>query len=150
MLNGKELQVGKTYTRRNGSTTKIVGCDGNTNTYPFYDNDGQGYTRNGSFYYSEDTSDLDLMQEVQEQDMVNSPKHYQLFPDSNIEVRDVLKVLADRLGTNGYSGSFIGDYVQLMQYLMRFDMKNGKEDLEKAKFFLDKMVEYKLVNKEVK
>jgi hypothetical protein len=35
---------------------------------------------------------------------------------------------------------FESDYVQLMQYLMRFMDKNGKEDLEKARWYLDKMI----------
>lgn len=74
--------------------------------------------------------------------MVNQPKHYQLkINDSTIEVRDVCKVLANRLGDKGYSGMFIADYVQLMQYLMRFDCKNEKEDLEKSLYYLNKMIE---------
>ena len=38
-------------------------------------------------------------------------------------------------------GLFQSDYVQLMQYLMRFMDKNGKEDLEKARWYLDKMIQ---------
>jgi hypothetical protein len=75
-------------------------------------------------------------------DMVNQPKHYMLsIKDYNIEVRDVCKSLANRLGDKRYSGMFISDYVQLMQYLMRFDCKNGKEDLEKSMYYLNKLIE---------
>ncbi len=80
-------------------------------------------------------------------DIVRKPKHYMLFEDKGIEVRDVLEVLADKLaetmGGKGpnYSPLFISDYVQLMQYLMRFMDKNGKEDLEKARWYLDKMIQ---------
>ncbi|HNU61927.1 MAG TPA: DUF3310 domain-containing protein [Methanofastidiosum sp.] len=74
--------------------------------------------------------------------MVNQPKHYQMQIKGNrIEVRDVCEVLANRLGAKGYSGMFIADYVQLMQYLMRFDCKNGKEDLEKSMYYLNKLIE---------
>jgi hypothetical protein len=145
MLNGKELEVGKTYSMRNGGTTKIIGRNVDITNYPFYDNDQQSYTQNGNFYCNGDISDFDLMQELQdtlkEQDMVNSPKHCQLFPELNIEVKHVVAVLANRLGNNGYNGAFIGEFVQMLQYVMRFDEKNGKEDLEKAKEFLGGMIE---------
>jgi hypothetical protein len=74
--------------------------------------------------------------------MINQPKHYQVqIKGSTIEVRDICEVLANRLSTKGYSGMFIADYVQLMQYLMRFDCKNGKEDLEKSMYYLKKLLE---------
>ena len=44
------------------------------------------------------------------------------------------------LTSMGHSYMFAADYVQLMQYLMRFMDKNGKEDLEKARWYLDKMI----------
>jgi hypothetical protein len=80
-------------------------------------------------------------------DMVNKPLHYMLFPEKGIEVRDVCKKLADKL----HNGSmvpylekhtlFVSDYVQMMQYLMRFMDKNGVEDLKKAEFYLKKLIE---------
>lgn len=82
-------------------------------------------------------------------DVVNKPKHYMLFEDKGIEVRDVLAKLVSkiRLGEcttvpcNWDDGLFVSDYVQLMQYLMRFMDKNGLEDLKKARFYLDKLIE---------
>ena len=77
-------------------------------------------------------------------DVVSKPKHYMLFEDKNIEVRDVIEKLAWKLYQAGHCAEtplFISDYVQLMQYLMRFMDKNGKEDLEKARWYLDKMIE---------
>jgi hypothetical protein len=59
--------------------------------------------------------------------------------EQGIEVRDVIKQLVDKCGVN--SGLFISDYVQLMQYLMRYMDKNGVEDLKKARWYLDKMIE---------
>ena len=79
-----------------------------------------------------------------EYDMVSKPKHYMLFEDEGIEVRDVISKLLDKLATNEkgrfYSYQFAADYVQLMQYLMRFMDKNGKEDLEKALWYLNQCI----------
>ena len=85
-------------------------------------------------------------------DVVSKPKHYMLFDEmevkerafegQGIEVRDVIKKLVDKFALNsmGHSYMFASDYVQMMQYLMRFMDKNGKEDLKKARWYLDKMI----------
>ena len=79
-----------------------------------------------------------------EYDVVSKPKHYMLFEEQGIEVRDVINKLLDKLAENPkgefYSYQFAADYVQLMQYLMRFMDKNGVEDLKKASWYLDKMI----------
>ena len=81
-----------------------------------------------------------------EYDVVSKPKHYMLFEEEGIEVRDVIAKLLYKI----YSSQqhvpieiplFESDYVQLMQYLMRFMDKNGVEDLKKARWYLDKMIE---------
>jgi len=85
-------------------------------------------------------------------DVISKPKHYMLFEEECIEVRDVIERLVDKclksyeddkrlVPSWDLSPLFISDYVQLMQYLMRFMDKNGKEDLEKARWYLDKMIE---------
>lgn len=81
-------------------------------------------------------------------DVVNKPKHYMLFPEKDIEVRDVLAVLADKIKMSDnrvplweIAPLFEADYVQLMQYLMRFMDKNGVEDLKKARWYLDKLIQ---------
>jgi hypothetical protein len=79
-------------------------------------------------------------------DVVSKPKHYMLFEDQGIEVRDVISKLVDKMiRAENYvpleSPLFESDYVQLMQYLMRFMDKNGVEDLKKARWYLDKMIE---------
>jgi heterodisulfide reductase subunit B len=75
--------------------------------------------------------------------VISKPKHYMLFEEQGIEVRDVIEKLTGKLELTsmGHSYMFAADYVQLMQYLMRFMDKNGKEDLEKARWYLDKMIE---------
>jgi hypothetical protein len=87
--------------------------------------------------------------------VVSKPKHYMLFDEmevkergfegQGIEVRDVINKLVQKMdeggtGGLGYEPMMFADYVQLMQYLMRFMDKNGKEDLEKARWYLDKMI----------
>jgi hypothetical protein len=77
-------------------------------------------------------------------DTVSKPKHYMLFEDEGIEVRDVIEKLVEKMPTmyvTQTSSLFIPDYVQMMQYLMRFMEKNGLEDLKKARWYLDKMIE---------
>jgi hypothetical protein len=85
---------------------------------------------------------------VKEYNSVSKPKHYMLFDEfqikskaqegKGIEVRDAIEMLV--LKMEPHDGLFQSDYVQLMQYLMRFMDKNGKEDLEKARWYLDKMI----------
>jgi hypothetical protein len=82
-------------------------------------------------------------------DTVNKPKHYMLFDQGDvtgyayamkgIEVRDVIEKLVDKLPP--MQGMTVSDYVQMMQYLMRFMDKNGVEDLEKARWYLDKIIQ---------
>ena len=76
-------------------------------------------------------------------DVVNKPKHYMLFEEEGIEVRDVIEKLVDKMPTHYVTRNslFVPDYVQMMQYLMRFMDKNGVEDLKKAEFYLKKLIE---------
>jgi hypothetical protein len=78
-------------------------------------------------------------------DPVNKPKHYMLFPVEGIEVRDVIEKLVSKFDDEVMhqfdSHMFISDYVQMLQYVMRFMDKNGVEDLKKARWYLDKMIE---------
>ena len=76
---------------------------------------------------------------------VTKPKHYMLFEKEGIEVRDVIEVLVNKFWFSSNAPTnkpmMTSDYVQMMQYLMRFMDKNGKEDLEKARWYLDKLIE---------
>jgi hypothetical protein len=76
-------------------------------------------------------------------DVVSKPKHYILM--DGLEVRDVLATLVAKIRSTDEqkvpnSVLFETDYVQMMQYLMRFMDKNGKQDLEKARWYLDKLI----------
>lgn len=76
----------------------------------------------------------------EEHDVVNKPKHYYLR--DGLEVRDIIEVLVEKMYEEGTPGValFVSDYVQMMQYLMRFMKKNGVEDLKKAKYYLDELI----------
>jgi len=74
--------------------------------------------------------------------VVEKPKHYMLFEDEGIEVRDVIEKLVEKLDEAAFlTPLFAPDYVQMMQYLMRFMDKNGVEDLKKARWYLDKLID---------
>lgn len=79
------------------------------------------------------------------EDVVNKPKHYMLFEKEGIEVRDIITKLVDKMyksyETPKNMPMALSDYVQMMQYLMRFMDKNGKEDLEKARWYLNKLID---------
>jgi hypothetical protein len=91
----------------------------------------------------------DLLYDPFMYDTVSKPKHYMLFKEQGIEVRDVLEKLVYKIKMSTDKNvpdwemvpMFDSDYVQMMQYLMRFMDKNGVEDLRKAKWYLDKLIE---------
>lgn len=76
-------------------------------------------------------------------DTVEKPKHYMLFEEEGIEVRDVIEKLVIKIdnATFSYRPMATADYTQMMQYLMRFMDKNGVEDLEKARWYLNKLID---------
>jgi len=85
-------------------------------------------------------------------DVVSKPKHYMLFKydelykyEEGVEVRDVIEKLVDKVyksyETPKNMPMVLADYVQMMQYLMRFMDKNGVEDLKKARWYLDKLID---------
>ena len=64
------------------------------------------------------------------QDMVNSPPHYN---KSGIECIEAIKAMTDE----GFQFYLQGN---IMKYLWRYRYKNGSQDLEKALFYLQKMI----------
>lgn len=107
------------------------------------DNIRLDYIRNTSL----DTA-LELMTDQPEDyDVVGKPKHYMLFENIGIEVRDVIEKLVAKVdkqmgeGVVPYSPLFSSDYTQMMQYGMRFMEKNGKQDLEKMQWYLSRLID---------
>lgn len=62
-----------------------------------------------------------------------NPTHYK---SGNIEVIDIIE---DQLTEEEYLGFIKG---LVMKYVMRSNMKNGLEDLEKAKWYLERLSKY--------
>ena len=87
--------------------------------------------------------------ETQKQDMIVSPKHYQLFPEFNLEIKDINKRILDNMEESGFDITLYeaGWYQQSMQYFERFYLKNGIEDLKKGiqtmQFVIDSMEQRK-------
>jgi hypothetical protein len=74
-------------------------------------------------------------------DVINKPRHYILT--GNLEVRDVLAALVGKFTNENKPSNalFESDYVQMMQYGMRFMEKGGVEDLRKMRWYLDKLID---------
>ena len=79
----------------------------------------------------------------QEDDKVNSPKHYMLFPEHKLEVRQVIQRLMEKMEKSEiqFSPLDYADYFQAMAYFMRFMEKNGKEDLQKGVWYMNRILE---------
>jgi hypothetical protein len=65
-------------------------------------------------------------------DLVNSPAHYQSA--SGIECIEAIKA---QMSGEEYSGYLRGNVVK---YLWRYQQKGGKQSLEKARWYLDKLI----------
>lgn len=71
-------------------------------------------------------------------DMVNSPPHYDLGGMQVIDIRDIL---LDRIQKNRSLSYKQADYwSRAWEYLTRFMEKNGKEDLKKAQYYLNRLI----------
>ena len=64
---------------------------------------------------------------------VNHPSHYN---QGGMEVWDVIKAFTSDL--NGAEAFYAGN---IIKYVLRWNHKNGIEDLEKAKVYIDKLIE---------
>lgn len=64
---------------------------------------------------------------------VNHPNHYN---QGGMEVWDVIKAFTSNL--SGAEAFYAGNVIK---YVLRWDKKNGVEDLEKAKVYIDKLIE---------
>lgn len=62
---------------------------------------------------------------------VSHPKHYALIPEKNIEVIDVIEAATKNM--TGIKAVCSGNAIK---YILRWDKKNGIEDIEKAIYYL--------------
>jgi len=70
-------------------------------------------------------------------DLVNHPEHYTY---GGIELLDFLDGLALSKQFNAFEWGYV---MSILQYLVRYPLKNGLQDLRKAKFYLDRLIEMK-------
>ena len=61
---------------------------------------------------------------------VSHPKHYALIPEKGIEVIDVIKA-----ATQDLYGIFATDTGNIIKYSLRWNKKNGKQDVEKIIYY---------------
>ena len=99
--------------------------------------------------YIKSLLDKEDTEETQKPDMIVSPKHYQLFPEFNLEIKDINKRILDNMEESSFDITLYeaGWYQQSMQYFERFYLKNGIEDLKKGiqtmQFVIDSMEQRK-------
>lgn len=72
-------------------------------------------------------------EERKEASSVHHPSHYN---QNGMEVWDVIKAFTSNL--SGAEAFYAGNAIK---YILRWDKKNGIEDLEKAKVYIDKIIE---------
>ena len=65
-------------------------------------------------------------------DIINKPKHYH---KNNIDVIQFSELQFDKLELQGFYR------INVLKYITRFDRKNKIEDLEKAKFYINKLID---------
>lgn len=76
------------------------------------------------------------------EDNVDRPKHY--ISESGLEAIDVIKAFISDL--NGYEAYATGN---IIKYILRWKRKNGIEDLRKADWYINDLINY-LVNTDSK
>ncbi len=64
-------------------------------------------------------------------DNVNHPTHY---TSTKIET---IEIIRDKLSVEAFEGFCIGN---VLKYVTRYKLKNGLEDLKKARWYLDKII----------
>ena len=76
--------------------------------------------------------------EKEKVDMVNSPAHYN---KAGIETIDIIQSVTG----DGFEAYLQGN---ILKYMCRYKYKNGLEDLEKAQWYLNRLIEINLVGDE--
>jgi len=79
------------------------------------------------------TEEIKIHIEPKKEDMVNSPKHYNQY---DIECIDAIQAATNK----GFEYYLQGN---IIKYMWRYDYKNGIEDLKKAQWYLNKLIEVK-------
>lgn len=77
----------------------------------------------------------ELEVKLEKEDIVNHPKHY---TQGAIECIQAIEYINKKLSLMGFEGFCLGNFVK---YIWRCNDKNGWEDIDKAIFYLDKLLE---------
>lgn len=85
---------------------------------------------------SPDDPDVVPSQWIGKTETVNHPSHYQT--SSGLEAIDVIEAFCD--GLNGVESFCTGN---ALKYLCRWNSKNGLEDLKKAQWYINKLIDIK-------
>ena len=83
------------------------------------------------------TTDILEPKDTENNDNIISPNHY--TSNKGFEVFDVQEAFIHEL--KGMSASY---WCNIVKYILRFQKKNGVEDLKKAKYYLEKLIEEEL------
>ena len=93
---------------------------------------------NGTFSNNKELSLFDNvaleLREIENEDNIKNPSHY--ASDKGFEVFDVQEAFIHEL--KGMAASY---WCNIVKYILRFQRKNGVEDLKKAKYYLEKLIE---------
>ena len=79
--------------------------------------------------------DVETPMSAEQKETVNHPNHYQSA--TGLEVIDVIEAFTDNL-----SGIEAWDTGSVIKYVCRWKEKNGLEDLKKAKWYLEDLIEH--------
>ena len=77
------------------------------------------------------------LREIENEENIIRPNHY--ASDKGFEVFDVQEAFIHEL--KGMAASY---WCNIVKYILRFQKKNGVEDLKKAKYYLEKLIEEEL------
>ncbi|MCG3401709.1 DUF3310 domain-containing protein [Staphylococcus massiliensis] len=130
-MNIKDLKVGQRILwRRHKLDQSVYATVSAIKTIAYIHDD------NGGLLHLNESDDFTILPEksVVENNAVNKPKHYMI---GDFEVKDIVAQVLDRYE----QGSVAHNVGSSLEYLMRAPLKNGLEDLKKARKCIDYSIE---------
>lgn len=129
-----------------GTVTKVEDLDGETEKryYVRVDQGGECFFYGSQLQlieYANVSKRIGALKGYPTEDKVNKPNHYQLKGD--FEVKHLMELLLDRIEESDkvqFSHFQSSCYKEMMQYLLRFMLKNGYEDIYKARYYLNEVI----------
>lgn len=109
---------------------RLIGLDG----VAISDNDVEKCEDSKDLSWYEKEFERIVKEKHKNEDNITSPTHY--VTDKGFEVFDVQEAFIHEL--KGMAASY---WCNVVKYILRFQRKNGVEDLKKARYYLDKLIE---------